>query len=225
MNGIWLKKDVQITNPQELWNPQRNVRMVYTDLTKNGSLRSVANTCAFQGFKLGLYHRLRYPPEVGSADSQAQEFAIAEAALMNTPDYSAIKWLPPVLHLERGTKPLCETNYYRGMIMTFINKYHSYHGLSANFLLKMTDEMIFWLNPTQQIEDTFKLFYHEPTRIMKYSPWKSYVYRSYAARSMEGTMAEPFDEIQLPLTIPVTPPVVSLTPEQKLVAIQKILDS
>ena len=225
MNGIWLKKNVVITNPQELWNPQRNVRLVYTDLTGNSSLRNVANTCAFQGFKLGLYHRLRYPPEEGSADSQAQEFAVAEAALMNTPDYSAIKWLPPVLLLEKGVPPLCETNAYRGMVMTFINKYHSYHGLSANFLLKMTDEMIFWMNPTQQIVDTFKLFYHEPTKIMAYSPWKKYEYRSYLARSMEGTMAEPFDDIQLPLTVPVTPPVVKLSPEQQIAAIRKILDS
>jgi hypothetical protein len=225
MNGIWLKKNVKIANPQELWNPQYNVRGIYTDLTDNGALRSVANDCAFYGFSLGLYHRLRYPPESGSADSQAQEFMVAEQSLMNVPDYKAVKWLPPVLHLEKGVPVLCETGMYREMIMTFLTKYRSYHGVSAGFYLKMTDDMIFWLNPTQPIVDSFKLFYHEPTRVMNYSPWKSYVYRSYAPRSMAGTMAEPFDDVQLPLTVPVTPPVTKLTAEQKIEAIQKILNS
>lgn len=221
MDGIWIKKDVKIVNPQELWD--LGYRNIYTDITGNSLLRDTANVCAYYGFKLGLYHRLRYPPETGSADSQAQEFAIAESALMNTPGYKDVKFLPPVLHVAKGIPPFCETAFYRGMVMTFWQKYLSYHGESEHFLMKITTNLISWMKPTQLIIDTYGLFYHEPSATLSYAPWPRYVYRSYVARSIAANMAEPV-EPWVPVPPPVVPPVV-LTPEQKLVAIRKILDS
>jgi len=226
MNGIWIKKDVKIANPQNLWN--MGVRYIYSDLTNNSCLYDNANTCAYYGFRLGLYHRLRYPPEVGSADSQAQEFMIAEGALMMLKEYADVKFLTPVLHLEKGDPVLCETNAYRNMIVTFLNKYRSYHGKSNNFLLKMTDDMIKWLQPTQQIVDSFALWYHEPTIALNFAPWKSYVYRSYAPRSIAGTMCEPVDvwgtiAPPKPDPIPVPAPV-GLTDAEKIAEIKKILE-
>ena len=223
MNGIFLKKETKVANPQALWNSPRSVRYIYTDLTDNSCLSSNANTCAFFGFKLGLYHRLRYPPESGSADSQAQEFAVAEERLMSTPDYKNITFLPPVLVLEKGEPVLCETKMYREMVMTFWNKYVSYHGVSKKFLVKMTDDMIAWMKPTQAIVDTYGLFYHEPTTQIHYAPWKTYSYRSYAQRSMEGTMCSPIDEVVLPESAIVVPPVPTMSPEDKLKEIDRII--
>jgi hypothetical protein len=221
MNGIFFRKDIKLVNWQELWN--LGVRFIYADATKNSLLLDSANACAYQGFKLGLYHRLRYPPEEGSADSQAQEFARQESAMMNLSTYKDVKFLTPVLLLEKGGPALCETNFYRGMIMTFLQKYRSYHGESENFYLRMTDEMIAWMHPTQAIVDAFKLWIHEPTKVLVYSPWKSYVYRSYAARSMAGNMAEPVDEWVVPPVPPVPPVVVKLNAQQQLDAIAKII--
>jgi hypothetical protein len=218
LNGIWIKKDVKIANPQDLWN--MGIRFIYTDLTYNSCLLDNANTCAFYGFKLGLYHRLRYPPETGSADSQAQEFASQEGNLMGS--RKDVSFLPPVLHLAKGEPVLCQTSMYRDFVMSFINQYKSYHGSSQTFLLRMTDDMISWLTPTQQIVDSYKLWYHEPTAKINYSPWKSYVYRSYAERSMAGTMAEPVEEWVAPKPVI---PTAKLTDTEKVAAIRKILDS
>lgn len=214
--GIWLKKDWKATNPQKLWDT--GIRFIYTDLTNNGALSDTANVCAYYGFKMGLYHRLRYPTEIGSADSQAQEFMVAQNTLMNFKEYKDVIFLPPVLHLAKGDPVLCETNMYRGMVMTFLQKYHSYHGVSLTFLLRMTTDMITWMKPTQQIVDSFGLWYHEPTTKMNYAPWTKYVYRSYAARSMAGIMAEPVDDVLIPITppTPVTPPVPVLTDAEKI---------
>jgi hypothetical protein len=219
MQGVWIRKGVKITDPQNLWN--MGVRFIYTDLTYNNCLSDNMNTCAFYGFKLGLYHRLRYPPEAGSADSQAQEFMAQEGNVMGS--RKDVSFLPPVLQLEKGEPVLCETNMYREFVMTFINQYRSYHGISNVFLLRMTDDMIKWMTPTQQIVDAYPLWYHEPSKLLNFSPWKSYVYRSYAARVMAGTIAEPVDTWTAP-----PPPIIEkpiLTDTQKIAAIRKILDS
>jgi hypothetical protein len=225
INGIWIKKDVKIANPQNLWN--LGYRNIWTQLDGNGCLYDNANTCAFYGFKLGLYHRLKYPPEVGSADSQAQEFMIAESALMDLKEYADVKFFPPVPYLAKGEPVLCETGAYRGLIMTFLAKYRSYHGRSENFILRATDEFIRWLAPTQQIVDSFKLWIHEPTITISYAPWKRYEYRSYVARSVGGNMVEPVEPWSAVVPPPVTPPPapVGLTDAEKLAAIAKILAS
>jgi hypothetical protein len=73
MNGIFFRKDIKLVNWQELWD--QGVRFVYADATGNSLLLGTANACAYQGFKMGLYHRLRYPPEKGSAQQQLDAIA------------------------------------------------------------------------------------------------------------------------------------------------------
>jgi hypothetical protein len=142
---------------------------------------------------------------------------------MNIPDYKDVDFLPPVLVLEKGDPVLCETRMYREMVMTFWQKYLSYHGQSNKFLVKMTDDMIAWMKPTQPIVDTYGLFYHEPSTQIHYAPWKAYFYRSYAPRSMEGTMCSPIDQVLLPESVPTPPTTPTMSPEEKLLAIDKII--
>jgi hypothetical protein len=184
VNGIWLEKDVTIFDSEKLWQ-QFQTRLVYVDMSGNSSLLNVVNTCAYQGFSWGGYHRLRYPPEIGSADSQAFEFA---GAILRE-QYGSPPTLPPVLELRRGVPVFCETNQYRGMVETLIKNFKTYAGKKV--VIRATREVIKWLSPSSTIL-ACDFWIHEPTTRLDYSPWTNYAFRSFAARDMMGTMATPF---------------------------------
>lgn len=232
MNGIWVRKNIKIQNPQKLWN--RGVRFIYTDITENSYLRDTANTCAMFGFKMGMYHRLRYPPEIGSADSQAQQMASIVQNFMN--QHKDAAYLPFVLVLEKATYPdapvLPETNFYRDSVNIFLRHYLEYGGAKGT-IVRMARNILDWIQPIPGMATL--LWLHEPTQNVNYSPFQIYVYRSYAARDIDGTMAEWVEEwadrqpvtppVTPPVTQPVTPPVTpGLTDAQKLALIKtKIL--
>jgi hypothetical protein len=184
VNGIWLEKGVTILDSEKLWQ-QFQTRLVYVDMSGNSSLLNVANTCAYQGFAWGGFHRMRYPPEIGSADSQAFEFA---AAVLKE-QYGCLPTLPPVLELRRGVPVFCETNQYRGMVETLIKNFKTYAGKKV--IIRATKEVIKWLTPSSTIL-ACDLWIHEPTTQLDYRPWTNYAFRSFAPRDMLGTMAAPF---------------------------------
>jgi hypothetical protein len=224
VNGIWIARNVKIQNPQKLWD--RRVRYVYTDLTNNSCLSNNANTCAMYGFKMGLYHRLRYPPELGSADSQAQ---VTSSAFINfTTQHKDVNLMPFVLVLEKATNPdapvLPDTNFYRDSVNIFLRHYVEYGGLKGT-IVRMARNIMDWITPIPTMANL--LWLHEPTTKVNFSPFQSYVYRSYASRDIDGNMAEWVDEWadRQPVTDPVTPPVPpGLIDAQKLALIKtKIL--
>jgi hypothetical protein len=225
MNGIWVKKNSKIQNPQALWD--RRVRYIYTDISENSSLINVANTCALYGFKLGLYHRLRYPPELGSADTQAQQLASAFQNFMN--QHKDVSYLPFVLVLEKASYTdapvLPETNYYRDSVNIFLRHYLDYGGPKGT-IVRMSRNILDWIAPIPGMVTL--LWLYEPTTHVDYSPFNSYVFRSYAARDINGNMAEWVDEWadRQPTTPPNPPPVnpppvtPALTDKEKLALIK-----
>jgi hypothetical protein len=232
--GIVLEKGIKIFDSEKLWQ-QFSTHFVYVDGTDNPMLNNVAGTCAMQGFEWGLFTRLRNPPEPKSADSQAQEFA----TVLNALHYEKNPLLPAVLELKAGLTPFCETNMYRGMVETFIKKFHDYCGKKV--VIRATREVIDWLTPSSTIL-ACDLWLHESTSRLDFHPWKNFAFRSYAVRDMLGTKAAPvifphdkavFDAYlkggplpALPASMqpaPVTPPApVPLTDAQKIAKLRDL---